>query len=94
MNSSHATPKFSDQEIEKVAKGTSVAIAKWVRSVAGERNISARSRRPAGTFARAVSRLSDAEVDLDPVEELLVALRRSQVITPFQRGLLLVHYLR
>jgi hypothetical protein len=45
-------------------------------------------------FARAVSRLSDSEVDLDPVEELLVAMSRSGIITPFQRGLLQVHYLR
>jgi hypothetical protein len=33
-------------------------------------------------------------VDLDPVEELLLALGRAGVITSFQRGLLQVHYLR
>ena len=90
---SRKTAKFSDLEIEQVAKGTPVGIASWVLSTAEELGISLR-RRPVESFARAVSRLSDAEVDLYVVEELLVALSRSQVITPFQRGLLQVHYLR
>jgi hypothetical protein len=91
-NSSRAV--YSDQEIEQISSGTSIGIAKWVRATAAERKISVRRRRPLANFARAVSRLSDAEVDLDQVEELLMALRRSRVITPFQRGLLQVHYLR
>jgi hypothetical protein len=90
---SRKAPLFSDQQIELVTKGPSVCIAKWVRSTAGERGISFR-RMPADRFARAASRLSDAETDLDQVEELLVALRRAGVISTFQRGLLQVHYLR
>jgi hypothetical protein len=49
---------------------------------------------PSVKFAKAVSRLSDAEANLDQIEELLVALRRSHIITPFQRGLLQINYLR
>jgi hypothetical protein len=93
-NSTKVSAAFSDQEIERIASGTSIGIANWVRTIAGQRKISAQRRRPSRNFARAVSRLSDAEFDLDQVEELLVALRRSRVITPFQRGLLLVNYLR
>jgi hypothetical protein len=85
---------FSDQEIAKIANSTSSNIAKWVFATARERNIFVRRRRPSDKFARAVSRLSDAATDLDQVEELLVALRRSRIITPFQRGLLQVNYLR
>jgi hypothetical protein len=87
------TPIFSDQQIENVANGTSLGIANWVRAIARERNISI-LRMPSDSFAKAASRLSDAEADLDPVEQLLVALGRSRVITPFQRGLLQVKYLR
>ncbi|HEY2115949.1 MAG TPA: hypothetical protein VGJ51_12715, partial [Candidatus Angelobacter sp.] len=87
------TPMFSDQQIKKIADGTSLGIAKWVRATAQERNISI-LRMPSDRFAKAASRLSDAEADLDQVEQLLVALGRSRIITPFQRGLLQVHYLR
>jgi len=61
------------------------------------------NRKPAGhscasfandKFVKAVSRLSGGVVDLDPVEELLVALGRAGVITSYQRDLLQVHYLR
>lgn len=85
---------FSDQEIAKIASGTRSDIAKWVVATAQKRNVSVRRRPPTGRFARAVSRLSDAETNLDQVERLLVALRRSRIITPFQRGLLQVNYLR
>jgi hypothetical protein len=49
---------------------------------------------PNEDFVKAASRLSDGAVDLDPVEQLLVALGRAGVISSFQRGLLQVHYLR
>jgi hypothetical protein len=52
------------------------------------------SMRPSQTSDSAVSRLSGGVVDLDPVEELLVALGRAGEISSFQRGLLQVHYLR
>lgn len=93
MKGSHTAPMFSDQEIRKIANQTSLGIANWVRATAKERNISI-LRTPSDRFARAASRLSDAQADLDQVERLLVALGRSRVITQFQRGLLQVNYLR
>ncbi len=93
MKSLRTTPVFSDLEIKQIANGTSLGIAKWVRTIAEQRGISL-LQKPSDKFAKAVSRLSDAETDLDVVEELLVALGRSKVITPFQRSLLQVHYLR
>jgi len=93
MKDSCITSTFSDQEIQQIANGTSTDIAKWVQATARERNICVRPM-TSDRFARAVSRLSDAETDLDQVEELLVALGRSRIITPFQRGLLQVKYLR
>jgi hypothetical protein len=82
---------FSDHQIRQVANGNS--ISRWAEATARERGISVR-RMPNDKFVKAVSRLSDGVVDLDPVEELLVALGRAGVITSFQRGLLQVHYLR
>ena len=87
------TPPFSDQQIRRIANGQSGLIAEWARSTARQRGISVR-RMPNDKFVKAVSRLSDGVVDLDPVEELLVALGRAGVITSYQRGLLQVHYLR
>jgi len=49
---------------------------------------------PNHQFVKALSRLSDGVVELDPVEELLVALGRAGILTSYQRGLLQVHYLR
>jgi hypothetical protein len=49
---------------------------------------------PYDKFVKAISRLSDGVVDLDPIEELLVVLGRNRIITSFQRGLLQVNYLR
>jgi hypothetical protein len=90
---SQGAQSFLDWQIQQIADGTSLSIGEWVRTTAKEKGITipqSQIRR----FAKAVSRLSDAEVDLDEVEELLIALRRAQVITPSQRGLLQVHYLR
>ncbi len=39
-------------------------------------------------FVKSIYRLSGSVVDLDPVEELLIALGRGRIITSFQRGLL------
>jgi hypothetical protein len=87
------TPLFSDQQIRQIASCKPVAIAQWARSTANQQGIAVR-RLPNDKFIKAVSRLSDGVVELDPVEELLVALGRAGVITSFQRGLLQVHYLR
>ncbi len=87
------TPAFSDSQIHQIATSNSRAIASWARQVARERGIRLRPR-PNDRFVKAVSRLSDGVVDLDPVEELLVALGRAGVISSYQRGLLQVRYLR
>jgi hypothetical protein len=87
------TPVFSDQQIRQIATGDSPTIAQWTLSTAQERGICVRHR-PSDKFVKAVSRLSDGVVDLDPVEELLVALGRAGIISSFQRGLLQVRYLR
>lgn len=87
------TSVFSDQQIRQVATSNSIAIAEWTRSTAQKRGIQVR-RRPNHKFVKAVSRLSDGVVDLDPVEELLLELGRAGVLSSFQRGLLQVHYLR
>lgn len=84
---------FSDQQIRQVANSDPASIAQWTIQVARERGISARPH-PNEQFIKAVSRLSDGVIDLDPVEELLVALGRAGVISAFQRGLLQVRYLR
>lgn len=90
---SFKAPLFSDQQIREVANNDAASIAQWTFTLAKERGISFRPR-PNEQFIKAVSRLSDGVVDLDPVEELLVALGRAGVITAFQRGLLQVQYLR
>jgi hypothetical protein len=93
VHTSLRRPQFSDQEIYNIANRSSHDIADWTRSTARQRGISVR-RLPNDKFVKAVSRLSDGVVDLDPVEELLVALGRAGVITSFQRGILQIHYLR
>ncbi|HLJ89408.1 MAG TPA: hypothetical protein VKZ53_21525 [Candidatus Angelobacter sp.] len=85
--------EFSDHQIRQIAQGNSQAIAQWVESTAKRRGIFVQ-RMARDKFVKAVSRLSDGVVDLDEVEELLIALGRAGVITSFQRGLLQVHYLR
>jgi hypothetical protein len=87
------TPVFSDHQIRQIADSDSRTIAQWTLSTAQERGICIR-RRPNDEFVKAVSRLSDGVVNLDPVEELLIALGIAGVISSFQRGLLQVHYLR
>jgi hypothetical protein len=93
MKSAFAAPIFSDQEIGEIARGNSHRIAQWVLEIAKERNIFVRQM-TSDKFAQAVSRLSDAETDLDHIERLLIVLNRSRIITPSQRNLLQVQYLR
>ncbi len=84
---------FSDEQIREIANNDAASIAQWTRTTAEERGIRVRPR-PNDAFVKAVSRLSDEVVDLDPIEELLVELGRARVISSYQRGLLQVHYLR
>jgi hypothetical protein len=93
QKSTHKSSVFSDQQIRQIADTDSETIARWTHSTARDRGIRVR-RRPNEKFVKAVSRLSDGVVDLDQVEELLIALVRAGVISSFQRGLLQVHYLR
>ncbi len=51
-------------------------------------------RYPIDDFADAVSRLSDAEITLDPIERLLVKLRRVGVLNDRERFALHAAYLR
>jgi hypothetical protein len=69
------------------------AIPEWVYSTSQQHGVVLRQH-PTDAFARAVCRLLDGVVDLDPVEEMLVAMSQADVINGFQRGLLQVHYLR
>ena len=84
---------FSDEQIQEVARRDRQGIAEWAQSTAAQRGVMVR-RLPNDEFVKAVSRLSDGVVDLDPVEELLVALGRAGVISSYQSGLLQVQYLR
>lgn len=84
---------FSDQQIEHVAESGPDRIAEWTSRVAHDRGVRVRVR-PNEGFVKAVSRLSDGVVELDPIEELLVALVRARVISAFQSGLLQIRYLR
>lgn len=85
--------RFSDDQILGIVQGGRSSIADWVSDAASQHGVTLRSN-AIDTFARAVSRLSDGVVDLDPVEETLVAMSRAGVINAYQRGLLQVRYLR
>jgi hypothetical protein len=93
VGASPRKPLFSDQAIYDIASRSPHDIAEWAKSTAHQRGIEVR-RHPNDKFMKAVSRLSDGVVDLDPVEELLITLGRAGVITSFQRGILQIHYLR
>ena len=59
-------PVYSNQEIQDIASRDAASIAQWTHTVAKERGIRVRPR-PNDRFVKAVSRLSDGVVDLDPV---------------------------
>ena len=73
-------------DLEHAIHGTG-GVAAWTRATAERHGISPR-REPVDTFADAVSRLSDAEVELDPIEHLLLALERAGVVDGRQGVLL------
>jgi hypothetical protein len=85
--------RFSDAQILSVTEGGKDAIVDWISIEAAQQGIEL-YKRPVDTFARAVSRLSDGVVELDPVEETLIAMSQAGVINAYQRGLLQVRYLR
>ncbi|MBS1815258.1 MAG: hypothetical protein JSS87_10320 [Acidobacteria bacterium] len=84
---------FTDEQVKCIANTDSQTIAAWVRSAAGQRHI---MYTPSilRKFAEAASRLSDADVELDEIEHLLIALRRAHVLTQRQRTMLQAAYLQ
>ena len=69
------------------------SIASMIATLAQSHGITA-DRHPIDDFADAVSRLSDAEVILDPIERLLANLQRAGVLNSREGFALHVAYLR
>lgn len=70
-----------------------VTVADYVEDLAREHGV--RYRRSAlDDFSEAVTRLAGDDVVLDPIEELLVALRQAGAITGIERTRLHARYLR
>lgn len=70
-----------------------IKAASWIRDAARRHAVTV-TETPVDTFAAAVSRLSDAGVQLDQTEQLLLALARARVVTDPQRFALHAAYLR
>ena len=68
-------------------------VAAWARATAEHHGLVAQTE-PVDTFADAISRLSDAEVDLDPNERLLLAIERAGIVDGRQGVLLHAAYPR
>jgi hypothetical protein len=62
-------------------------VTAWARATAEHHGLVAQTE-PVDTFADAISRLSDAEVDLDPIERLLLVIERAATVDG-RRGVLL-----
>ena len=84
-----ATP---DTDVDRVI-GSGANIAAWVRTTARHHSITF-APGPVDAFADAVSRLSDAGVLLDSVEQELLAIERAGIVTGRQGVLLHAAYLR
>jgi hypothetical protein len=67
-------------------------IAAWTRATAEHHGLVAQTE-AVDTFADAISRLSDAEVDLDPIEGLLLAVEHAGIVDGRQGVLLHATYL-
>ena len=92
MRQSDPTFVTRDTHVDHVIRGD-VDVAAWVRETAAHHGV-VFAEAPVDVFANAVSRLSDAEVRLDPVEQLLLALERADIVTGRQGVLLHAAYLR
>ena len=79
-------------DLEHAIQGAG-GVAAWTLAMAKHHGIVEQAD-PVDTFADALSRLSDAEVDLDPTERLLLAIERAGVIDGRQGVLLHAAYLR
>lgn len=65
----------------------------WIRATAHQHGVSY-AESPLDRFAAAVSRLSDADVQFDQTEELLLALARAGIVSNMQSFVLHAAYLR
>jgi len=83
--------KLDDAPLNETANVGDAAAA--IRTLAQLHGVSAVPE-PIDQFANAISRLSDAEITLDPVERLLLGLARKQIVTDTERFALHATYLR
>ncbi len=81
-----------ERDLARALRGD-IPVAAFVQRLAHERGVSY-MRDEIDDFAEAVSRLSDAEVDLDEIQWLLMALDREAIVTSQQAILLHAIYLR
>lgn len=80
MSQSQPAPSFQPGPTIADALAGTVDVAGWVRATARQHGV-AYAATLADTFAAAASRLSDAEVRLDPTEALLLALERAGIVS-------------
>jgi hypothetical protein len=92
MDQPAATYAIQSLDLEHAIHGAG-GVAAWARATAERYSIRAQTE-PVDTFADAISRLSDAEVDLDPTERLLLAIERAGIVDGRQGVLLHIAYLR
>jgi hypothetical protein len=92
MDQPAATYATQPIDLEHAIHGAG-GVAAWTRATAEHHGLVAQTE-PVDTFADAVSRLSDAEVDLDPTERLLLAIERAGIVDGRQGVLLHAAYLR
>jgi hypothetical protein len=92
MDQAAATYATQPIDLEHAIHGAG-GIAVWTRATAEHPGLVAQTE-AVDTFADAVSRLSDAEVDLDPIERLLLAIERAGIVDGRQGVLLHAAYLR
>ena len=74
MDQPAATHATRPTDLEHAIHGAG-GVAAWTRATAEHHGLVAQTE-PVDTFADAVSGLWDAEVDLDPIERLLLAIER------------------
>ena len=92
MDHPDVTLALPDSDVDHViAQGADIAA--WVRATARHHSITFKAG-PVDAFADAVSRLSDAGVLLDFVEQELLAIERAGLVTGRQGVLLHAAYLR
>lgn len=84
---------FRDKYIRRISALSKESISRWISKTAEERQVVLKTTR-VYRFAANVSRLSDGVEWLDESEQTLIALSRRGVLTPYQRGMLQIGYLK